>query len=320
MSLNKPIILLGFHRSGTTLLGRIFSQHPQVAYWSEPRHVWMRDFIYRKHDVLTAADATPRVAGAIERQFEQFLKDEGGIRFAEKTPSNMVRLPFIRRAFPDARVIHIIRDGRASTLSTLDVLERPARNGVVTKRARSTPLWHYPAYIPKAWRNVIRPRLPGGSIPYWGPRIPGLRRRARTLSKAELCAWQWQQTLNIALEDACGWPSDQYREWRYEALVTNPVEVVRQMFEFAELDLSNDIESWLVETIHTDSLEKWKRGLSEEQIARIVPHLEPLLSQLGYGDPRHATSGVFTSGNPTARPRVRGVSCSLKHSDSHPRT
>lgn len=33
------------------MLGRIFSQHPQIGYWVEPRHVWMHYFMYRRLDL-----------------------------------------------------------------------------------------------------------------------------------------------------------------------------------------------------------------------------------------------------------------------------
>lgn len=38
-NVKKPIILLGCARSGTTLLGSILEQHPDVAYWVEPRPI-----------------------------------------------------------------------------------------------------------------------------------------------------------------------------------------------------------------------------------------------------------------------------------------
>jgi len=283
MPLDRPIILLGFHRSGTSMLGRIFEQHPLLAYWSEPRHVWMHHFIYRRYDVLSAADARPAVVRQIARDFEHFLSAcEGRTRFAEKTPSNMVRLPFIREVFPDARIIHIIRDGRASAFSTMKVLERPPQARLVRRRMGHTPLWHYPAYIPKAWRTLVRPRLTGKTIPYWGPRIPGLRRWARELPLDELCAKQWQATLRITLRDAEYSPRDQYREWRYEDLVQTPIPVVRAMFDFGQLSWPQHLDSWLRENIHQESLTKWRENLSDEQIARIMPHLQPLLGELGY--------------------------------------
>ncbi len=108
----KPIILLGSGRSGTTLLGQIFSHHPDVAYWVEPRPIWMYRHAYRPHHELTCEDLTPAIARHIDRSFARFLAKSGRRRFAEKTPSNGLRIPFIYALYPDCRMINIIRDGR----------------------------------------------------------------------------------------------------------------------------------------------------------------------------------------------------------------
>lgn len=39
---NRPILVTGAHRSGTTWVGKMLAAHPQVAYISEPLNVWHR--------------------------------------------------------------------------------------------------------------------------------------------------------------------------------------------------------------------------------------------------------------------------------------
>ena len=278
----EPIILLGFHRSGTTLLGRIFSHHPDVAYLSEPRHVWMHHYPYRRYDVMDESDARPRVSAHIHREFSRFLAESGKRRFVEKTPSNMVRLPFVKAVAPDAKIVHIIRDGRACTYSTLQVLTKPYTRSQVGRRMKDVPIWHYPSYLPKFWRNAVRPRLTGGPVPYWGPRIPGLRANARRMSLEELCAWQWQETMTIALRDAEALDADHYREWRYEDLIREPQRVVREMFAFTGLDPQGSVDDWLAGHINRSSLTKWSENLSSGEIEKISAQLQPMLGRLGY--------------------------------------
>ena len=127
-------------------------------------------------------------------------------------------------------------------------------------------------------------RLTGKSIAYWGPRIPGLRERVKTLPQDEVCAWQWQETLNIARRDAEAYSAEQYREWRYEDLVTEPVRVVTEMFDFAEISMPTALRNWLGENIHARSLNKWREKFDDDAIARITPHMQPLLDELGYSD------------------------------------
>jgi hypothetical protein len=104
------------------------------------------------------------------------------------------------------------------------------------------------------------------------------------MTKEEVCAKQWQETVRIARRDAASFPPEQYREWRYERLVMDPVRVSREMFAFAGLDWPVGLDAWLEETIHAKSLEKWRAGLTSEEVERIAPHLEPLMTELGYGD------------------------------------
>ena len=70
----KPIILLGSGRSGTTMLGRVFSRHLDVAYWPEPRPIWMYRHAYRSHHELFAADLSPAIARYIDRSFARFVR------------------------------------------------------------------------------------------------------------------------------------------------------------------------------------------------------------------------------------------------------
>ena len=44
---SRPILVVGTHRSGTTLLGRALGHHPEVAYWEEPRHVFEQRLLAR---------------------------------------------------------------------------------------------------------------------------------------------------------------------------------------------------------------------------------------------------------------------------------
>ena len=118
--LERPIIILGAGRSGTTALTEVLRHHPDVAVWEEPKHIWRFGHAYRSHDVLTAADATPRVKRYIHEQFAAYLRDSGKARFIEKTPSNCFRVSFIRAVFPDALFVHVMRDGRAAVTSAME--------------------------------------------------------------------------------------------------------------------------------------------------------------------------------------------------------
>jgi hypothetical protein len=126
--LNQPIFLIGAARSGTTFVGRLLRLHPHVAYWIEPKYVWRYGNASAASDVRTAEEATPEVTRYIRGKFAGFARKAGKPRFAEKTPSNCLRVPFIHAVFPDGRFLHLTRDGRDAALS--------ARNKWLSRRHR----------------------------------------------------------------------------------------------------------------------------------------------------------------------------------------
>ncbi len=65
--LDRPIILIGSPRSGTSLLGRLLAAHPDVAHWKEPRMVWITGNQHLPDDVLHEEHLTPEIAAEIVR-------------------------------------------------------------------------------------------------------------------------------------------------------------------------------------------------------------------------------------------------------------
>lgn len=115
----QPIFVVGMPRSGSTLLDRILSSHPEVASAGE-----INDFLRQLHWV---ADVPPAgVAGMREvlrrlpeidfaelgrRYLAQTRWRAGGKRyFVDKLPINIQFVPIIRRALPYAPILHIVRD------------------------------------------------------------------------------------------------------------------------------------------------------------------------------------------------------------------
>src|SRR5688572_17089878 len=139
MSTASPILFIGTQRSGTTWMGSVLAKHPRLAYWPEPRHVWTRGNSYRPDDRLTAADARPRVARHIRDTFAHFVQERGKERLVEKTPSNCLRIPFLRAVYPDAKIILVVRDGRSVIRSTDEILEKGVPTDRMVQRALETP-------------------------------------------------------------------------------------------------------------------------------------------------------------------------------------
>lgn len=116
-----PIVIGGCGRSGTTLLRVMLDSHRHICCGPESdlfRPVPIQ--LERLHDWFELPGDTIteifRTAGSraefTDLFFQAFCERMGKRRWAEKTPRNVLFLSYIFRAFPRARFLHMIRDGR----------------------------------------------------------------------------------------------------------------------------------------------------------------------------------------------------------------
>jgi hypothetical protein len=136
----RPIFIGGCDRSGTTLLAAMLGGHPLhvavpempfkvgilEASGFEERTAFAYDFRYRIW-ALDGSSATPRgdsprvVIEDLVRAYAEKTRKKGPQVWIDHTPSNLRHLPILAGAFPDARFIHLVRDGRAVAASLLRV-------------------------------------------------------------------------------------------------------------------------------------------------------------------------------------------------------
>jgi hypothetical protein len=113
---DSPVFVVGFPRSGTTLLELSLDSHPQLKSMDEQR------FVQDALDDLVAAGATyPRRLRDVSREALDHVRTgywqrvarkltlAPGQRLVDKNPLNILRLPVIRRVFPNARIVLAVR-------------------------------------------------------------------------------------------------------------------------------------------------------------------------------------------------------------------
>lgn len=112
------IFVIGCGRSGTTLLGELLGAHPSVRYLHEPNDAWaaiepetdsLQVFSRRgnHHCLLDASRVTARA----HRRFQALMSQPPGMTLVEKSPHNTFRIGYLNALDPEARFVHIIRDG-----------------------------------------------------------------------------------------------------------------------------------------------------------------------------------------------------------------
>jgi tetratricopeptide (TPR) repeat protein len=119
----EHVFLLGFPRSGTTLLEVVLEGHPDVVSLEEHELLIdsVREFMRRPTDLerLLRADAAALqpLRAAYWRLTAAAGIDVSGKMFVDKHPLNTLKLPLIARLFPHAKILFACRDPRDIVLS-----------------------------------------------------------------------------------------------------------------------------------------------------------------------------------------------------------
>lgn len=117
------VFLLGFPRSGTTLLEVVLDGHPQVA--SIEEHELLTDavlkFMREPLNFAALAQADESELSTLRAAYWEGVRNAGievaGKMFVDKYPLNTLKLPLIARLFPRAKVLFASRDPRDVVLS-----------------------------------------------------------------------------------------------------------------------------------------------------------------------------------------------------------
>jgi len=156
---SAPIFVVGAPRSGTTLLQYMLRSHPELSLPTAESHFFIpfykrqheftalekkdnlrkliseiylskkqffdEDFHGIKFDLDKLTDQlykqnTTTIPGVINGIFSANALAQGKSRWGEKTPYYILHLETILEMFPDAKIVHIIRDGRDCALSMLE--------------------------------------------------------------------------------------------------------------------------------------------------------------------------------------------------------
>jgi len=155
--------IVGVGRSGTTLLRLMLDSHPELAIPPETHfipeltrafpgrrvnpdefaarldaHRRWGDFHLEAGEVSdrVAALRRPRVGDALRAFYELYAEHQGKARWGDKTPKYLLHMKRIQRVLPEARFIHLIRDGRDVALSKADRSGRDVEESAVIWRKR----------------------------------------------------------------------------------------------------------------------------------------------------------------------------------------
>lgn len=290
MQLDRPIFIVGTGRCGSTILHRMLTYHPQIAFLSglcllypdrpeynrrtmqlldvplvgrqarrcfQPAEHWpFWDFYVRGFSTpcrdLLATDVRPVEQDRITRAFEQMLTRRRSRLLVKLT--GWPRMAFLARMFPGALFIHMVRDGRAVVNSLLNV--------------EFWQGWRGPAHVgleplsdeeQEEWRNSGR-------------------------SFVVLAAIQWKRWMDAYETAARHIPAEQYLEIKYEDFTADPQGTLDDILAFCDVSQSPQFSRRLRRfDVRTENA-KWRRQLTVEQQRQLTESLRSRLVRYGCED------------------------------------
>jgi hypothetical protein len=288
MKVKAPIFIIGAGRSGSSIFHRMFSTHPNVAwltglYAKYPTKLELIRYLTYVSDIpfvgthlrtyvepgecyefweqichgfstpcrdLRADDVTIKNKKRIQAEFARILT-KGKDRLLIKL-TGWPRIGFLREIFPDAKFIHMMRDGRAVTNSILHV----------------NFWWGWRG--PQNWR--------------WGELSSQHKEEwnKHNQSFIALAGIQWKIQMD-AMEVAKKHVDDRnFMEVKYEHLCQNPIDTLRETVEFCELDWSRKFEKNLSSFKLNSRDFKWEEEFTQFQRSELEEVLGNYLERYGY--------------------------------------
>ena len=282
-----PIVIIGAGRSGTKFLRDVLAASPEVgAVPYDVNYVWRRGFEGAADDVLPAASVGDRSRAYVRRTLMRMAglppTGDGGI-LVEKTVSNALRVPFVAATLPDARFLHLVRDGREVIESALRMWREPPERGYLLRKLRYFDFTN----VGYAWwfaKNALTARFGGGRAPaIWGPRYPGIEEDVRRLPLVEVVARQWTECVRRATRDLAALPDERVMSVRYEALVARP-QVMEEIARFVGLERPDTVIDAYGATVRADLQAKWRGAFGAQDLEIVRRVAGPTLAELGYVD------------------------------------
>jgi hypothetical protein len=194
---------------------------------------------------LLASDVTPWVRDGMRRAVAEIVRYQGKTRFIAEY-SGWSRVDFLKAVFPDARFVHIVRDGRAVANSLTHVA------------------WW------RGWEGVYRWHL--------GVPEPELLEKLEKYQHSflALAGIYWKILVRNLVEKTTALPAEDFRLVRYEDLVKDPIATARECIAFVGLDPDSPrFRAHLSTVAIVDANAKkmripsWRRNMSDEQAAML---------------------------------------------------
>lgn len=267
----RPVLVVGCHRSGTTLLHDALACSPELASLGDEAPVLWEAFHHpSRHgwssNALGADDVTEGERKWVYRVVQAVT---GRLRFLEKTPSNCLRIPYLNELFPDATFVFLRRRAADNVNALMEGWR--ARPRFVTYRLPER-LEGLGERSGREWSFVL--------VPGWN--------ELRSAPLEEICARQYVECNEAILRARAELDPARVIDVAYEDLVERPSEEIPRIFAELGLRFTDEATRFAasvprtpVNALTPPRREKW-REQNPAEIRRILPLVAATERRLGY--------------------------------------
>jgi len=254
---DRPVIVLGCSRAGTTVVYKTLSESPQLGTLQRETHDFWIDLhpVEDKHwntHALDASDATEKDREFVTRYFYSWT---GHSRWVDKNNQNGLCVPYLRTLFPDAVFVYVKRSPGDNINSLIEGWGKPDKYAtwsgqfpvqVAIDNGRYTQ-WCF--FLAEGWRNFPKSPIEEVAAFHFQYHAHG-----RDTADANV------QAINYTILDA--YTSRPARQW-------------------------GDIfhKDWMYGTAAGEiKLDKGKEGRNYEHVEHVLQRVSPVTLEIGYPD------------------------------------
>jgi putative sulfotransferase len=270
----QPFFIVSSGRSGTAMLHKALSSVPGVEMHHEYAVQITQPLAVKRYlDAVTQAETRT----LLDQTFGAALRHTQGGHWGDSSNKLSWLVPDLAALFPDARFVHLVRDGRKVASSYFHKL------GNETYDDRSNAAL-------QAWYDGVGP-VPPPEKPYWWPvprRDDPMAAAFRRFDQFQRIAWHWAEVNRVAMEALAALPAERTLFMRLEELCQSPARV-RELFDFLSLPYDDDRFAVFARPHNVNKPED--RLLTDEQRLQFETIAGPMMARLGYaGTPEYVVA------------------------------
>lgn len=289
MMQTKPLVIIGAARSGTNMIRNVLCRLPGIKTWpcDEINYIWRYGNARFPTDEFLPEHASVKIKAYIRRQFEKMGGRNSGDGdsqwLVEKTCANSLRVGFVNEVVPEAKFIHLVRDGRAVVASAQKRWKAKLEPKYLAAKARFIPLRDIPYYGMRYLNNRVYKLVSGRSqLATWGPIFEGMSQMSATHSLEEVCARQWSESVDRSTRQLDQLPSERVYRVTYEQFIAEPKQRLREILAFMGSDQNEAVMDAAVEGVSAGSLSRWQSEIDAETLEKVMPFMRQTLEIFDY--------------------------------------